>query len=126
MSPDPFDGIDPKNGIASTVVVFYAGLYPELRQAARELGWALALHGSLTRDLDVVAVPWTEDATDAGTLVRALVEKSGGFQVGNQAHGYASPKPHGRVAVTIAFGAGGGFVDLSIMPRVGAPRVDPP
>lgn len=117
MSPDPFDGIDPATGIGATAVTFYAGLYPELREAARRVGWALALHGSLRRDLDLVAIPWTEDAAPAGALLEAIVEASGGFQIGNTSAGYIAEKPHGRHAVTISLGGSGGMIDLSIMPR---------
>lgn len=43
----------------------YAHLYPSLVVDARELGYALALHGSMARDLDLVAIPWTDDAASA-------------------------------------------------------------
>jgi len=33
----------------------------------RDCGYAIAPHGSLARDLDVIAVPWTEDAVSAET-----------------------------------------------------------
>ncbi len=93
---------------------FYASLYPTLRQVAREYGYALALHGSLVKDLDVLAVPWTKDACDAETLAEALRACSGGFFVG----GDATAMPHGRLAWTIHLGAPGGYIDLSVMPRL--------
>lgn len=110
MTGEPFDRITESTGICATAVLCYATLYPALREAARRLGWALALHGSLTRDLDVVAIPWTEDAAPAASLVAALVEAAGGFTVGAP-----TAKPHGRVAVTIGLGGSGGFIDLSIV-----------
>jgi hypothetical protein len=36
----------------------YALLYPHLVELVRPLGYALALHGSMNRDFDMVAVPW--------------------------------------------------------------------
>jgi hypothetical protein len=42
---------------------------------ARENGYALAIHGSVTTDLDLIAVPWTETACDAETLMQAMMQK---------------------------------------------------
>lgn len=123
MNPDPFDGIDPATGICATAVTHYAALYPGLREAARKVGWALALHGSLRRDLDLVAIPWTEEAAPAGALLEVLVEASGGFQIGNSHAGHIAKRPHGRHAVTISLGGSGGYIDLSIMPRI--PHAEP-
>lgn len=41
---------------------FYASLWPDLREAALDCGWALGLHGSLANDMDIMAMPWTEEA----------------------------------------------------------------
>jgi hypothetical protein len=40
----------------------YELLIEPLRAVARSLGYALTVHGSLVRDIDLVAVPWTSDA----------------------------------------------------------------
>lgn len=87
----------------------YLVLYPVLREAARRCGYALAIHGSLKRDLDVLATPWVEDAADEATLVAALVEASGGEIVGK-----AGEKPRGRRAHTIHLGRAG-YIDLSVV-----------
>lgn len=42
---------------------FYACLYPALCDRAREHGYALAIHGTVATDLDLIAVPWTTAAT---------------------------------------------------------------
>lgn len=79
---------------------------PLLRTAARENGYALAIHGSLSRDLDLIAVPWTDDAKDLETVIEALAaatkEATGWGHIAGRSemHG-RTPKPHGRVAVTI-------------------------
>jgi hypothetical protein len=39
-------------------------LLPALREVARRFGYALAVHGSLEWDIDLVAVPWCENAPD--------------------------------------------------------------
>lgn len=108
-------GLDP-DGFCATRATFYAALYPVLRDAARQCGYALPVHGSLTKDLDVVAVPWVQDATSPRELLRALVEAAGGFTVGSRSPRH-HPKPHGRIAYTIHLGTTGGYVDVSIMPR---------
>jgi hypothetical protein len=52
--------------------VFYAALWNDLRQAAMDKGWALALHGSLASDMDIMAMPWTEEATTDIEMIEAL------------------------------------------------------
>ena len=47
-------------------------LLRRMRDVARQDGWALAVHGSMTRDLDVVAVPWTDAATVEPAFVEAM------------------------------------------------------
>lgn len=110
---------------AATKVTFYAVLYQQLRDEAYKHGYALALHGSLQKDLDVIAIPWVENAAPAETLVKALVERAGGMvTVGCIYDGknwVESPdpacKPHGRMVWTIHLGGHeGGYVDLGVMP----------
>lgn len=100
-----------EDGFVASAVVWHAALYPKLREVAYRHGYALALHGSLTKDLDVLAVPWVEHASPEVELVRSLVECAGGFLT------ETTPKPHGRVVYTIVLGEGGGYVDLSVVPR---------
>jgi len=38
----------------------YAIFYEHLKQIAKEYGYNLVVHGSLTRDLDLIAIPWTD------------------------------------------------------------------
>ena len=105
------------DGYVASRTPYYASLYPVLRQAAREHGYALALHGSLTKDLDVLAVPWVEGASDPVTLAHAVCEAAGGF-IELRIDLGQNPKqmPHGRLAWTIQLGSNGGYVDLSVMP----------
>lgn len=110
-----FDAISASDGHLATRATFYASLYPSLRQRAYELGYALTLHGSLVKDLDVVAVPWTESAAPERELVAELCDCAGGFLDPGQP---STAKPHGRRAYTIHLGRNGGYVDLSVMPRM--------
>lgn len=109
----------------------YVVVYIRLCERAKELGYALTLHGSLNRDLDIVAIPWSDDAVDPKTLADALLEVSGGFMIPLEAEdeyhqiGCPGAKPHGRL--TWAFYLGGNpYIDLSVMPRNPELYRDPP
>lgn len=74
--------IDPSPARAAA----YAAFYPMLCQIARRHGYALAIHGSLHRDLDLIAVPWVEEASEPLALIKAFkkatrtVTQSEGFE----------------------------------------------
>lgn len=106
----------------------YAALLPDLVAAAREVGYALAPHGSMARDLDVIAVPWTDEAGSADQLVMRLLSVTGGHLAdggsGDGAGGTVRvngdaprAKPHGRLAYVLWLGHTGLYLDLSVMPR---------
>jgi len=105
MCIDPFG---PK-----TRPIAYVLHVPRLTETARQHGYALAVHGSLQRDLDLIAVPWSEVASSPEDLIMALCQRVGGFMMPNEE---AMEKPHGRKAWIIHLGAGL-YIDLSIMPR---------
>lgn len=91
----------------------YLWFFADLVTVARDHGYALAVHGSAVRDLDLIAVPWTKDATDATTVAEAMRFVS----AGDFAHDLPVAKEHGRLCWTIVIG-GGAFLDFSVMPRV--------
>ncbi|MGL4370764.1 MAG: hypothetical protein ACRCUT_13995 [Spirochaetota bacterium] len=51
---------------------FYAAMWNDLRQAALNKGWALALHGSLSNDMDIMAMPWVKDSAPVIEMIEAL------------------------------------------------------
>lgn len=51
---------------------FYAAIWNDLMHAAMYKGWALALHGSLNSDMDIMAMPWTDDAKSVDEMISAL------------------------------------------------------
>lgn len=107
----PFGIIDPD----------YARVFTIARCIAWSEGYALVMHGSFTRDLDLLAVPWEDRATDAEHLVKritlALDDLS--LLVKDASGATASEKPHGRRSWTLTFKTFGDprFIDLSVMPR---------
>lgn len=84
-------------------------LLAAMRVAARREGWALAVHGSMTRDLDLVAVPWTDTASYEPAFVEAMraavaAELGGVAVVGAGDDGRTSGfkvKPNGRRSWTL-------------------------
>lgn len=96
----------------------YTWIWPALVAAGRRMGYAMALHGSMARDLDIIAAPWTEEAASAEELIAKIREV---LQIYiddehlQHPHFY-SEKPHGRRAWSLHMG-GGAYIDLSVMPR---------
>ena len=88
----------------------YCALYPELAEIARQYGYALAVHGSLQRDFDLVCIPWVEDVAPPADVVKAMTEKFTFHVVGDP-----TEKPHGRIAWTLSVGFGRCAVDLSFV-----------
>lgn len=94
----------------------YAALLPEMRDAAWRLGYSLAVHGSMRRDMDVVAIPWIAAAAPAELLVDAIYQAVGGHDAYRPYP--PSVKPHGRRAWSIHLSrCVHMYVDLSVMPR---------
>lgn len=92
----------------------YCALYPQLAEIARRHGYALAVHGSLGRDMDLICVPWAETVSEPRAVIDAITSKLAIELVGDA----GTPKNHGREAWTIAVGFGECFIDLSFTPRV--------
>lgn len=89
----------------------YACVYAQLAEVARSHGYALAVHGSLAADFDLVCIPWAIGVSDPQSVVdeitsRFAIEQVTGFE----------QKEHGRIATTISFSFGECRLDLSFMP----------
>jgi hypothetical protein len=97
--------------------VMYATYYGILKEIAIEHGYALALHGTLGRDLDLIAVPWIENPKDPIKMLKSFREGIGFTGTDGESYDTLEQKPHGRIAYTIQSG-GGGYFDISIMPCV--------
>ena len=94
----------------------YATYYAMLRETAMDNGYALAIHGSLLNDMDLIAVPWIEKPSSPLDLVKALMDKIGmGYLDDSYLETMKGLKPHGRIAYSLSSG-GGGYIDISIMP----------
>ena len=94
--------------------VYAAAMYPELAAIFQRHGYALAVHGGLARDFDLVALPWAEKISSEEEVLREVPTT---FAV--QIVGTMGVKNHGRVAHTLSVGFGQCAIDLSFW-RVGA------
>ena len=93
---------------------YMVGIYPALAEKARSMGYALALHGSLQRDLDLIAVPWAYEAAEPADLLAALCAE---FDIDtNNPHGAPERRSHGRLCWSIPLWWGA-YIDLSVMPK---------
>jgi uncharacterized protein GlcG (DUF336 family) len=103
----------------------YVALYPMLVAVARRHGYALAVHGTVTRDFDLIAVPWVDEASDPLTLIKAFKKATNAVTHHDETDHLVkdcSPtkKPHGRVAFSLHVtnhGMYGGYLDISVMPK---------
>ena len=111
-------------------------LIDPLRKTARRYGYALGVHGSLERDIDLIAVPWVDDAVDptwlACTLLQCAIEVNGVAWIDHiergdpyNLSGCPGGHAHGRLCWSFHLG-GGPYIDLSVVPPRtfddGAPR----
>jgi len=92
----------------------YARIFTIARCLAWAEGYALAMHGSFTRDLDLIAVPWAARACDPEHLAKRI-ESAAGLKITVPPK---NDKPHNRLVWTMTFPEFGDprFVDLSIIP----------
>lgn len=101
----------------------YAIVYPHLLKVARAHGYVLAIHGSMGRDLDLVAVPWEDEVSAPDVLAGAIATTVSGYYIGDwhpePRHRSPEQKPHGRLSYAIHWDTGGDdYIDLSIMPAL--------
>jgi hypothetical protein len=50
---------------------------PKMREVAREHGYAITTHGSMSRDFDIVVIPWTDNVSDVYTVAHAIRDAAG-------------------------------------------------
>lgn len=55
--------------------MFYAVLLHRFREIALAHGYALAVHGSMASDMDLLTVPWVEEVSEPLELARAFLKE---------------------------------------------------
>lgn len=99
----------------------YARIFTQARIIAWQYGYACLAHGTFTRDLDLLLVPWADrHVPDASGVVNRIADVAG-----LRLQGPPSDKPHGRKAWTLLLP---GFsevrwVDVSAFARHEPPNV---
>lgn len=95
-------------------------ILPYMRTAAKDLGYALTVHGSLARDIDIVAIPWTEHPKSSQFLVDRLTAVISGITGRCNSRSGWTDKPQGRKAKLILVWVNQNTVDidLSVIPFI--------
>jgi hypothetical protein len=88
--------------------IYAAALYPDLAEIFISHGYALAVHGSLARDLDLVAIPWVKEISKPEDVLAEITKTFWIRLIGER-----GIKEHGRIAYTISVGHGECAIDLS-------------
>jgi hypothetical protein len=111
----------------------YAIYFELLKPIAKSFGYNLLLHGSLDRDMDIVAVPWVDNPKDECTMLQEFDKCINGIcrvapDSGTLADAYHfSILPGGRKSYFINVNRGGPwnswddrqyYIDISITPLV--------
>ena len=98
---------------ANRAPMYAACCYPDLAEICRSHGYALAVHGSLARDFDLVAIPGADQIPEPKQIVSEITTRFAVTQIGEPTH-----KGHGRICYTLAW-LGEAFMDFSFVPSVG-------
>ena len=111
----------PNEVMAKVAAPLYTLYFARMTHVANKHGYALGLHGSMARDLDVIAAPWTDDAVSAEELIAAFkADVCFGDMMGSE----GTDKPHGRRAFNMHADCGL-YIDVSVMPRQSLPAPMP-
>lgn len=110
----PFGIIDPD----------YARVFTQARIIAWQYGYACVMHGSFTRDLDLLMVPWEGRARENHEQILKMIAQACDlrFRDGEEdiykSKADFTDKPHGRKACSLFFRKFGDarWVDVSFMP----------
>lgn len=102
-------------------------ILPPIRRAAKDAGYALAVHGSLNRDIDLIAAPWREHGVwTPDALLDVIVGAVRGVtgRCSKNSRDAWTDKPHGRRATIILVWCGETThaLDLSVMPTIEPPK----
>lgn len=113
------DGADPQD-----VEALARRIIRPLRTEAKLHGYALAVHGSLARDIDIVAVPWVAEAKAADALVKGLrmvLQRLYPIE-GEIPPNLEHPRPHGRLCWAFWIRPWT-YIDLSVIPPIASAEV---
>jgi len=89
---------------------FYTLILPDIRKAAERCGYAVAVHGSMRRDFDLIAAPWKAGFSEPDYLAREIQKAGCGA-----AHGHHAEKDSiGRLIYNLFVGRTA-YIDLNVI-----------
>ena len=94
----------------------YVAYFGMIEEVMNEHGYALCIHGSVTRDFDLVAIPF-EEKIAPHKLVLDRIREIVGLAETDALFDVVGMEPHGRTCYTIPCG-GGGYFDISFTPTL--------
>lgn len=97
--------------------VFFAAMWDDLRNAALSHGWALALHGSLKSDMDIMAMPWDEHASSVDVMINQLCLCFTEAAQIEKMIKRSTDKPNNRVVYTLPIWADF-YLDINVIEQV--------
>src|ERR1700749_1699033 len=86
----------------------YAYYFLQLKEIALKYGYNLVLHGSLNRDLDLIAIPWEKTIGSHTEMVQEFADALGGYILTNSVPNpkLYSEHQHGRMIYIININRG--------------------
>jgi hypothetical protein len=105
--------------------IFYSYCFLSLKEIAKEKGYNLVLHGSLNRDMDLIAIPWIDNPSTELQLIQSFDEYFTGTCWENECYFYTK-LPGNRSSYIINLNRGGEwnshvdeqwYLDISITPQ---------
>jgi hypothetical protein len=84
----------------------YALFYERLKLIAKEYGYNLVLHGSMDRDLDLIAIPWVNEPQDELLMIQDFHEHLTGMRGVKKENYHFSVLPGNRHSYVIELNRG--------------------
>lgn len=103
----------------------YAHYFIQLKDIAKDFGYNLVLHGSMNRDLDLIAIPWIDDPKDEFEMIKEFDRYINGIYSDHLTHYLFSVLPGSRNSYVVNVNRGGAFnnyldelyyIDISVTP----------
>lgn len=85
----------------------YAFYFDMIKEIGHWYGWNIVLHGSMNRDLDLIAIPWQDKIGDIDVMIDKIAEAIGGNvmmqdrSVNDEIGVRFTQKPHNRIVYVI-------------------------
>jgi hypothetical protein len=104
---------------------FYAYCFHDLKVIAKNFGYNLVLHGSLNRDLDLIAIPWQNEIKDDFSMIQSFDQFLNGSYSKQKENYMFSILPGNRKSYVINLNRGGKwnnyrdqeyYIDISVTP----------